>query len=479
MKQNEKKRELSLYSYSDFTGIARHLEDMARQGWQLEKLGGALWHYRRCVPCEMRYAVAYFPKASDLDAGPSQEQREFWELCQSTGWQLAANRAQMQIFCNPDANAIPVETDPVVQVDNIHASMKKGVLLSNLVVMVCALVALFGQLNTADTLRDFLASPFSLGGVLIWGTLGIHCGWEVVHYLRWHQRARAAAREEDILLPLRTQMWRQIVLLAVCAVYVLFLLFSIAGGDGSNTFSLLYGVVYAVVITVAARGSQYLMRKKGVSPTKNRAISALIAVAAGLALLFGMVKLVLSDRSSLQLWGHADAETVTYTSADGSRTYTYDFYRDDLPLTVEDLLGAVPDPEYSRRLDVSGTPFLTKRTVRQRIPYYGNRDKPELEYTVWDVGFDCLYEPIKESFFQTDEYRIHGATFAMPREWRPVDAAPWGAEDAYQYYWDGEPYSTYLLCYEDRFVELSFDGWNGTAPTAEQMALVHDALTGD
>ena len=33
----QKKQEINLYSYYDHAGIVRHLEDMARQGWQLEK----------------------------------------------------------------------------------------------------------------------------------------------------------------------------------------------------------------------------------------------------------------------------------------------------------------------------------------------------------------------------------------------------------------------------------------------------------
>lgn len=44
-------------------------------------------------------------------------QREFWELCKATGWKLVTNRYQMQIFRNPAPDAIPIETDPVVQVE--------------------------------------------------------------------------------------------------------------------------------------------------------------------------------------------------------------------------------------------------------------------------------------------------------------------------------------------------------------------------
>lgn len=60
----QKKQEINLYAYYDHAGIVRHLEDMARQGWQLEKAGSVFWTYRRCKPTELRYAVVYFSKAS-------------------------------------------------------------------------------------------------------------------------------------------------------------------------------------------------------------------------------------------------------------------------------------------------------------------------------------------------------------------------------------------------------------------------------
>lgn len=35
----KKRREVNLYSYYDHAGIVRHLEELARQGWQLEHTG--------------------------------------------------------------------------------------------------------------------------------------------------------------------------------------------------------------------------------------------------------------------------------------------------------------------------------------------------------------------------------------------------------------------------------------------------------
>ena len=181
----QKKWEINLYSYYDHAGIVRHLEDMARQGWQLEKAGSVFWTYRRCKPAELRYAVVYFSKASQFDPEPPAEQREFWELCKATGWELVTNRYQMQIFRNPAPDAIPIETDPVVQVENVRAAMKKGSARANWCLLICSLLQLWLQFRSAYTIRDFLTQGFALSAVLIWLMLGIKAVVELIGYYHW------------------------------------------------------------------------------------------------------------------------------------------------------------------------------------------------------------------------------------------------------------------------------------------------------
>ena len=156
----QKKQEINLYAYYDHAGIVRHLEDMARQGWQLEKAGSVFWTYRRCKPAELRYAVVYFSKASQFDPEPPAEQREFWELCKATGWELVTNRYQMQIFRNPAPDAIPIETDPVVQVENVRAAMKKGSVRGDWWLLAASLLQLWLQFRSAYTIRDLLLKRF-------------------------------------------------------------------------------------------------------------------------------------------------------------------------------------------------------------------------------------------------------------------------------------------------------------------------------
>ena len=477
--KRKKYRELNLYSYYDHAGIARHLEDMARQGWQLEKAGSTFFTYHRCDPAELRYAVVYFSKASQFDPEPPEEQQEFWELCKATGWELVTNRYQMQIFCNPAKDPTPIETDPVVQVENVRAAMKKGAVRGNWCMVFCALLQLWLQFRSAYTIRDLLLSTFTLSAILIWLMLGIKAVVDLIGYYRWYRKAKAAAREEGILLSPRSRKWLQILRIMFLVVIVtidLPILFLAPSRSPSTRMVILVSLFCYAVLLLIIYGSRQLMKKKGFSAEANMGLNILIAIVGTFVLMGGLIWMSFRVADDPSLNGHQNAETISYTRE--GRTYTYDFYRDSLPLTVEDLSDMEPDPDYSRRMDVSGTPLLREYDIRQVIPYYSYSDAPELTYTVWEVGISSLYGPVKNSFFKDTVYTFHGQIdFVIPHGWVAADAAPWGALDAYQYHdEDGQPYGSYLLCYDSRFVEISFDAWNAAPPTAEQMTLVGKVL---
>ena len=480
--KRKKYRELNLYSYYDHAGIARHLEDMARQGWQLEKAGSTFFTYHRCDPAELHYAVVYFPKASQFDPEPPAEQREFWELCKATGWELVTSRYQMQIFRNPAPDAIPIETDPVVQVENVRAAMKKGAVRGNWVLLICSCLQIWLQFRTYS-IRDFLTQGFALSAVLIWLMLGINAIVELTAYYRWYRKAKAAAREEGILLSPRSRKWLQILRIMFLVVIVtidLPILFLDPSRSPSTRMVILVSLFCYAVLLLIIYGSRQLMKKKGFSAEANMGLNILIAIVGTFVLMGGLIWMSFRVADDPSLNGHQNAEAISYTR--GYRTYTYDFYRDPIPLSIEDLTGAELDPDYSRQMDVRGTPLLTKYDIRQRYPIgspaYAARRGLRLEYTIWEVGAGFLYEPVKNSFFKDTVYTFHGQIdFVIPHGWVAADAAPWGALDAYQYHdEDGQPYGSYLLCYDSRFVEISFDAWNAAPPTAEQMTLVGKVL---
>lgn len=479
----QKKREVNLYSYYDHAGIARHLEDMARRGWQLEKAGSIFWHYRRCAPAELHYAVVYFAKASQYDPGPPEEQREFWELCKATGWELVSSRYQMQIFCNPAKAPTPIETDPVVQVENVRAAMKKGAVRGNWCMVFCALLQIWLQFHNVSTIRSLLASNTYLFAIFVWVMLLAEAVAGLISYYRWYKKARTAAREEGVLIsPSSLKWWRVLELSFIMiffAVYTANFFVYRRYGMGALTLAVL-GIFYGAALMLVIHGSRWLMKKKGFSAETNMVLNGCIAVVAGLALMGVLfwATLRISDVPSLR--GHENAETLTSPGyPDGDTEHTYTVYHDPLPLTVEDLVGETAYTDYSCCRAVEGTPLMTEGDYRQEVPFVfdvSEQDGPELFYSVYQVHLGCLYKPVKDSFFREVQRRNRNSYLISSCDWKTVDAAPWGAQEAYQYVCDGELWGTYLLCYQDRMVKISFAPWYDTLPTAEQMALVGEVL---
>ena len=79
------KRTLVNVSFYDPEAIQRKLEQMAAQGWMIQKAGNLFWTYTKIPPQKLRFAVTYFPGASEFDPKPSEKQLEKEELCAQEG----------------------------------------------------------------------------------------------------------------------------------------------------------------------------------------------------------------------------------------------------------------------------------------------------------------------------------------------------------------------------------------------------------
>ena len=87
-----------------------------------------------------------------------------------------------------------------------------------------------------------------------------------------------------------------------------------------------------------------------------------------------------------------------------------------------------------------------------------------------------LYDICKEQLIaDKDETNDRSVPEGYKRFYSEQDPAPWKAEEVYQLaYKDSGTMEKYLLCYEDRIIEIDFD-WE---PTEEHMNLVAERLGG-
>lgn len=458
------KRRLEPLTFFDHTGISSHLEKMAAKGWMIEKIENTGWLYRRIEPKKVHFAVSYYPKASEFDPEPSEEQKMFHEFCAHTGWQLACTSAQLQIFYNEKENPIPIETEPQLEVDAIHASAKKNFIPSYIVLLVLA--GLQGTMWLSNLLGDpldLLSNSTQLFAGLMWLLLAVLCGTELICYFRWLKKAKIAAECGEFLkTPSTTKLQKFVLGVAIIGGIIWFVDYIIWGDKLKRTIALLMCIYMPALFIIVNATKNFLKRKKA-STGVNRTITWITSFVVSFAMM-GAITFGTLYASKQGLFAEKEEETYEHNGM------TWVIHQDELPLVVEDLLEVDYDGYIrERRGNMS---MLLGQLVMRQYPRYDTenyRDVPQLEYIMTVVKVPALYDMCKERVI----YDRENLRYMSPQEYRESDASLWGANEAYRLYdleYGAE--DTYLLCYENLIIEIFFD-WE---VTAEQMAIVGEKL---
>ncbi len=465
--KNTKQEWMPLYSYLDRTAITAHLSDMAAKGWVLEKIGGWSWRYRRTEPKKLRFNLTFFP-ASQFDPGPSEGLETYRDYCAAASWQLAAESAQVQIFCTGDENAVPIETDSAVELTNIRRCMKKGLLSGYWALLVLSLFQILFQCYRIWTDPvDTLSSTASLSAVLNWLPLDVLIITELTRYYRWQRKAQAAAEAGSPLPDLRSIRWLGILVLVWSCVIILWLLASYWGSRGM--FLLMAGMLlYMGLMVLLANGAKDALKHLKAPRWVNLTVTFGMIIALTMGGMAGMTALILRNSGSGWLEDHLPAETYEY------KGMTWEVYQDRIPLRIEDLV-ETDYGQWSTEARVDSTFLLTHGAYSQR-PRMDALDQPDLDYEIVIAKAGFLYALCKNDFISWLE-RDNGKL--PPEHWdeyRLIDASAWGAEEVYQRYSAGEPINQFLVCWPDRMAEVKFD-WDWTI-TEDMMSTAAEALKG-
>lgn len=442
----ETKRCIPKFTFYDKAGIRKYLEEQAERGWMLEKIS-LNWVFRRIEPRKLRFSVTYFPKKSVFEAEGSEEQRLFWDFCEHAGWKLAATNEQMQIFYNEKEDPVPIETDAVMEVEKVHQSAKKSyvfpyiLLLASWLLQVGMNLQRFGR-DPLGTLADNAVLFLLLGGTLF----AVYVIREIVRYFLWYKKAKRAAEESGRFVPAEGvgRVWS---LLPYCAIFFILLeMFFLSSSRLARVF--FYMLLMVGFLTALIAGVSGWMKRKGVSAAVNRLTVIVIGIGFTIVTTQGMFLMVI--RGNFSHGGRS--ETYEYEGR------TYEAGRDELPLTVEDLLQGEfdgdPRERYSYELTKKESFVLTRIEARQ-MPRRDAGNLPAMRYTVTKIKLPFLYDwclrAVKDSYFYSREYNGE----ASYHELRGMDAAPWGADEAYRVYRDKEAEKEYVVCYGNVIVEVN------------------------
>lgn len=125
MKEKQSIHRLCPCHHYDIEGIQTWLEDMARDGWILEKGGWGLgtFTFDRGAPVQCRYRLEVIFEGKKS----YQERIEYLEMLKDFGWTHVTEFQGFEIFRTEDPHATEISTDPVVQATTLKKLKNAGI----------------------------------------------------------------------------------------------------------------------------------------------------------------------------------------------------------------------------------------------------------------------------------------------------------------------------------------------------------------
>lgn len=410
------------FAFYDRTGIQKYLENQARQGWMLESTGNYRWKFCRTEPREMHFAVVYFPQADLYDPAPGDAELTFREFCVHGGWTPAGSNGQMQIFYSHRENPTPIETDPVLEVENIHRAMKKSALPAYWLLELSCVLQLASQwMSLQNGLVRYLSNGVNLYFAAVWCVLSVIALSRHLCYVLWRRKAKTAAERDNIFLETKSTIRAEN--LASALILLTFLVMILTLPDRTQAVTLAAAMVLTFGVIAVTELLRKKMKKDGYDAAVSKRRTMITSVA--LTLTVALVLVPGIARSVMEKWPE---ETET-----------------GAVLNIRELLGDEADDYETLLLTDQESVFLRFQNVYQYPE--GTQRTPKLEYDLLEVKAPFLYRCCLEEMMTVPEYMENGV-------FQSVDPAPWGAEKVWQLQDGEEMRDWYVVGYENIILEI-------------------------
>ncbi len=128
---NKTKRVLWVFSSLDYKAIEKYLEEMARKGWMLEKVGRFTAKFKRIDPTDIKFDVDIFKFEGAFSPENNEKALEYRRLCKEAGWTFITSQDHLQFFWAPmDADVTPLQNDEALEQEIVGATVWKKELIS-------------------------------------------------------------------------------------------------------------------------------------------------------------------------------------------------------------------------------------------------------------------------------------------------------------------------------------------------------------
>lgn len=410
------------FRFDRIEDMAVKLEKMAAKGLLLEECGALLWTFRRGAPQKLRYSVTYFSEASMFDPDINDNQQTYMEYARTAGWTFVAQLNHMHIFCSEVDHPIPFETDENEKLNTIKKCMNKSFVPSMLLGILALVLLMFVQFRSFQLNPiDYLSDPIRLLLSSMAAVATLYHVFSLAAYVFWLKRS-----EKSIALGGGCVKNSKVIHTAVDSILLAFLFGSLAivllhlAVKTSRLVFILTVAKLPILMLVFWSSIKYLKKKK-VSAMVNRLVSYAVLMLVNVAL-FALIMTSIM-RFGLGMHHESSYRTVNWQLTE-TESLAYRLYRDDIPLTSEDLYGQKDYMYYSYEKRTDKTFLLSKSVYSQDSPP-AKDSPPWIQYEVLETRFNAIYQLAKDYLLQIPEWQDNMTLEAM-------DNTIFGTIEAYQ-----------------------------------------------
>lgn len=347
--------------------------------------------------------------------------------------------------------------DPIMEVDTLHRACKKNFLPNYYLLL--ALGVLMGGYFLAEIyfapVTLLSNSSQMLSGFAYLCVLVISLT-ELCTYFSWYRKAKKAAQDDIFVDTPSTKLIQQtvVIVLLFAAAFWILNLFTLS--NRMLAWIAVSMLISMFVIIFAVNWIKHGLRKLKASRGLNRVLT--------LAVCFILPTVMMGG--------------ITYATLSGifsNENQTVPFDDSVIPLSITDFY-AVDKQKYIEQNRNNETFVLGQRVVHMFGDWNveGFHELPDLQYTITTVKIPFIYEWCKEQmYWDMDESRDTDLPVGHRIVLQEEDPTPWGANEVYRLYHEVGWYLTrYLLCYDNRIIDIRFD-WESTT---DDMAIVSQKL---
>ncbi|WP_426351005.1 DUF2812 domain-containing protein [Alloiococcus sp. CFN-8] len=423
-----KKHRLELFQANDNDAIEKHLKNMAKKGWFLEKAGRILWSYTSGEPQDITYEVTYFSEASDFNPNPTDNQQTYYEYCEATGWTLVDQRDEMQIFRAVREDTTPIESDQALKLQSIHKFMMKKIVLPSVFTVLVIIFGIFVMLNSMkhNPILFFFGGT-ELYNSLYWMVIGVLMMYFIIDYGVWYYGSK-----EALVIGIKYEKnhykGRRIAVIICISLISIIAMLQITSiiGDGYwwMILMMLALTIPSILVSLAAKKR---MKKSGFSREENKTLTVITA---------------------LTVWGIMWVVIYPFVDDRINGEVPYDSYKNQpsASLTIEDLSHDSLQNNSNTNEGRSHYSLYTEDSFA--ASYTSIYQQSQLDYTVATIKIAMFYDTFKNYYLDTYEF-YGGGTFIL------VDEPVWEALEVYRLKTEISLRNTYVVCYEDKILYIS------------------------